>query len=334
MLENQLSRYGAISRIVPELAPGAKMFLVCDSDDTTVGQANLGAEFPVDKDGIARVYTTIQAAVNAAAADRGDVVLVMPGYDHTLSRADSWATDGVKVIGLGSGLDKPIIRYAATTDEVGIKANNVTVQNIRFLADADSVARGLDLDTGYSGAVIRKCTFDFDSNTSNFVTMLRVGQSKCLIEDNEFIAEDTAGCGKGIEFLGGYGDYTKIRRNYFTGQFDTVGDTTNNAAAIAIAVVHDSGDTKLTGIEISGNIFNPTDTAATKVINFGATGVSPIRGVVCNNIIASYDTAAADTDIITTGGLVFVNNWMKSADSDRSEVMLSEQAKFPGVQDS
>ena len=334
MLENQLSRYGAISRTIPELAPGAKMFLVCDSDDTTVGQANLGAEFPVDKDGVARVYTTIQAAVNAAAANRGDVVLVMPGYDHTLSRADSWATAGVSVIGLGSGLNRPIVRYGATTDEVGIKANNVTVKNLRFLADADSVARGLDLDSGYSGATIQNCMFDFDSNASNFVTMLRIAQSNCLIEGNEFRAEDTAGCGKGIEFLGGYGDYAKIRGNTFSGQFDTVGDSTNNAAMIAIAAVHDSGDTKLTGVEISGNTFNPTDTAATKVINFSATGVSPIRGIVTNNIIGSYDTAAADTDIITAGGLIFVHNWMKSADSDRSEVILSEQAKFPGLQDS
>lgn len=334
MLENQLSRYGAISRIIPDLAPGAKVFLVCDSDDTTVGPMNLGAEFPADKDGVARVYTTIQAGVNAASANRGDVVLVMPGYDHTLSRADSWATAGVSVIGLGGSNNRPIIRYGATTDEVGIKANNVTVRNIRFLADADSVARGLDLDTGYSGARIQNCVFDFDSNASNFVSMLRIGQANVLIEGNEFRAEDTAGCGKGIEFLGGYGDYAKIRNNVFHGQFDTVGDTTNNAAAIAIAVVHDSGDTKLTGIEISGNTFCVTDTAVTSVINFGATGVSPIRGIVSNNIIASYDTAASDSDIINAGGLIFVHNWMKSADSDRSEVLLSQQAKFPGVQDS
>src|SRR3990167_8669480 len=150
MTQNQLSRYGAISRPV-DVPIGAKLFLVCDSDDTTVGPLNLGAEFPVDGDGVVRVYTTIQAGVNAAAGNRGDVVLVLPGYDHTLARTDSWSTAGVSIIGLGSGNGRPIIRYGATTDEVGIKANNVTVKNIRFLADADSVARGLDLDTGYSG---------------------------------------------------------------------------------------------------------------------------------------------------------------------------------------
>src|SRR3990167_6095661 len=101
--QNQLSRWGAISRTSPELAPGSKLFLVSDSDDTTVGPSNLGAEFPVDNDGVVRVYTTIQAAVNAAAAGRGDVVAVLPGYDQSLTAADSWATAGVQVIGFGNG---------------------------------------------------------------------------------------------------------------------------------------------------------------------------------------------------------------------------------------
>jgi len=333
MLENQLSRYGAISRTVPQLAPGAKMFLVCDSDDTTVGPLNLGAEFPVDKDGVARVNTTIQAGVNAASANRGDVVLVMPGYDQTLSRADSWATAGVSVIGLGEGLNRPILRYAAITDEVGIKANNFTVENIRFLADVDSVARGLDLDTGYSGATIRNCIFDFDTNTSNFVSMLRVGQSDVLIEENRFIAEDTAGCGKGVEIFGGYADNLIIRKNYFYGQFDTVGDTTNNAAAIACALVHDSGDTILSNIEISENIIVSTDTASAVLINLVPTAVSPIRGIIRDNKLVTYDTATADTAQVAFGTVLPLNNLMISADSDDLEAVVGWSLKA-GVKDS
>ena len=333
LLENQLSRYGAISRVVSELAPGAKMFLVSDSDDTTVGPLNIGAEFPVDKDGVARVYTTIQAAVNAASANRGDVVLVMPGYDHTLARTDSWATAGVSVIGLGEGNGRPIVRYGATTDEVGIKANNVTVKNLRFLADADSVARGLDLDSGFSGAVVKNCVFDFDSNASNFVTMLRVGQSDVLIEDNRFIAEDTAGCGKGIELLGGYAYNLIIRKNYFYGQFDTVGDTTNNAAAIACALVHDSGDTVLSNIEISENTIVSTDTASAVLINLVPTAVSPIRGIVRDNILTSYDTATADTAQVAFGTVLPINNNFISADSDDIEGIVGWSSKY-GVKDS
>lgn len=335
MLENQLSRYGAIAKQIPELAPGAKVFLVSDSDDTTVGPLNLGAEFPVDKDGVARVYTTIQAAVNAASANRGDVVVVLPNYDHTLGRADSWATAGVHVIGIGNGENRPIIRYAAATDEVGIAANYVHVKGLRFLADT-SITRGLDLDSGFSGAHIENCVWDFDSNGSDFKTMVRVAQARSIIENNEFRAEDTAGAGKGVEFLGGYADFTKVRNNFFYGQFDTVGDTTNNAAAIAIAVAHDSGDTVLSGIEISGNTIVSTDTAATVMINFDATGVSPIRGVVRNNNFISYDTAATDTDQVnfgTTGGLLPLNNYFIDGDTDIQQSIVG-RIELVGIKDS
>jgi hypothetical protein len=325
---NQLSRYGAISRIIPKLNPGAKLFLVSDSDDTTVGPVNLGAEFPVDNDGVVRVYTTIQAAVNAATANRGDVVLVLPGYDHTLSRADSWATAGVSIIGLGEGMSRPIIRYGTKTDEVGIAANNVTIENLRFLADADSTARALDLDTGFSGHVIRNCVFDFDSNAMDFRVMLRVGSARTVIENNQFWAEDTAGCGKGIAIWGGYPDFLKIRNNFFYGQFDTVGDTSNTSGAIACDSAYDSGDTDLSGLEISNNTIVSTDTAASTLINLSSAGVS-IRGIVMENRIVAYDTAAVDTNAVTYGGAMPMRNIVLNGDSDTTSKVVEWALQAP-----
>lgn len=328
MQQNQLSRYGAISRVIPELAPGAKLFLVCDSDDTTVGPLNLGAEFPADNDGVARVYTTIQAGVNAASASRGDVVLVMPGYDYSLARADSWATAGVSVIGLGEGMSRPIIRYTAKTSEIGIAANNVTVKNIRFLADADSIARALDLDTGYSGHVIKNCVFDYDSNGQDFRVMIRAGAARTTIEQNQFWAEDTAGCGKGIAIWGGYPDYLKIKNNFFYGQFDTVGDTSNTSGAIACDSAHDSGDTNLSGLEISGNVIVSTDTAASTLINLSGAGVS-IRGIVMENRLVAYDTAAVDTVAVTYGGALPMRNIMINGDSDTTSKVVEWALQAP-----
>jgi len=331
--KNQLSRYGAISRVIPDLSPGAKVFFVHDSDDTTVGVENLANVFPVDEDGVVRVYNTIQAAVNAASAGRGDVVLVSPNYDHTLGRADSWATAGVHVVGLGSNNSFPIVRYGGIADEVGVAANNVHVKNLVFLADFDSIARAVDLDTGFSGAHIENCWFDFDSNAQNFKTMVRVGQANSIIENNQFWAEDTAGAGKGVEFLGGYADYTKVKDNFFYGQFDTVGDSINNAGAIAIAIDHDSGDTVLSGVEITGNTIVSTDTAAALLINMAATAISPIRGIVKDNKLATYDTATADTAQVAFGGLLPLNNTMITGDSDVQQSIVGTRL-MRGVLDS
>lgn len=335
MQQNQLSRYGAISRMIPNLAPGAKVFLVSDSDDTNTGAApaELGANFPVDEDGVVRVYTTIQDAVNAAAASRGDVVLVAPGYDHTLSRVDTWATAGVKVIGLGEGFDRPTVRFGAATDAVHLGASNITVQGLRFLADADSVAVGVDLDTGFEGAVIRDNVWDYDSNAMNFKRMLHVGHRKTLVEGNDFLAEDTIGAGAAISLDGGNADFVRIRDNYIYGQFDTNGDTTNGSAAISIDVTHDSGDTIISGVEIYKNRIVATDTAAAVVFNL-AGGAATVRGLVSDNRFASYDTAAADTVQMLFGTAMATQNWFVDADSDTPEELLGVFTKFTGVQSS
>lgn len=299
--QSQLSRYGAITREIPELAPGAKVFFVSDSDDTTVGPLNLGSVFPVDEDGVARVYTTIQAAVNAASAGRGDVVLVLPGYDHTLGRADSWATAGVHVIGLGTGLSKPILRYTTATDEVGVAANNVHIKNIRFLAAVDSCARALDFDTGFSGAILENCMFDFAATGNDFRVMVRAGQQRSLFANNQFLAEDTAGSGRAISIRGLGGSYTVIKDNYFFGQFDTVGDTTNGAAVIGI----DSTDTQdVKGLLIQDNMIVNTDTAVSVAIRIADGGTYGIRGLIKGNYIANFDSSSADTTRVFSGNAV------------------------------
>lgn len=326
MLENQLSRYGSISKAIKYLGPGAKLFLVADSDDTTVGALNLGNEFPVDKDGLTRVYTTIQAAVNAARANMGDVVAVMPGYDHTLGRADSWATAGVHVIGLGEGPQRATLRYTAVTDEVGVAANYVHVENLRFLAAVDSCDRALDFDSGFGGGKVKGCVFDWNATGNDFQTMLRIAQNNMVIEDNDFRAEDTAGAGKGINIFGGANDYVTIKNNRFFGQFDTVGDTNNTAGAIAIDSSHDSGDTNLVGLLIQGNTIISTDTAAAVLINLGGAGVSSRGSALIDNRLVSYDTATADTAQINTGATHYfaaLGNKFKSTDSDVRESVVS-----------
>ena len=326
MLENQLSRYGAISRDIPDLAPGSKLFLVADSDDTTVGAANLGGEFPVDKDGIARVYTTIQAASNAAAANRGDVVVVLPGYDHTLARNDTWSTAGIHIIGIGYGENRPTLRFAAATDQVDVAANYVHIENLRFLADADSVTIGLDLDTGFGGAHVENCVFDWDSNAQNFVTMLRNGQDNVVIENNQFRAEDTAGTQIGVLLRAGI--YPTVKNNFFYGQFDSVGSA---AATAAGAIVSDTTGAAMSGVNISDNVIVSSDTAAALLINID--GALTHRGIVKGNKLATYDTATADTAQVGFGTLLPLDNTMITGDSDVQQSVVGKRV-MRGVLDS
>ena len=321
--QNQLSRYGAINREIPELAPGAKVFFVSDSDDTTVGPINLGAIFPSDEDGVARVYTTIQAAVNAAAANRGDVVVVLPGYDHTLARNDSWNTAGIHIVGIGNGENRPILRYAAATDQVDVAANYVHIKNLRFLADS-SITIGLDLDTGFGGAHVESCVWDWDSNGSDFVTMLRNGQDNAVIENNQFRAEDTTGASVGVLLRQGL--YVTVKDNFFYGQFDSAAVATN-----AGAIATDTAGVVASGLLVENNTIVSTDTAAGLLLNIDATLAH--RGIAVGNKLATYDTATADTAQVAFGNVLALNNAMITRDSDVQQSIVSTRL-MRGVLDS
>ena len=317
--QNKLSRWGAISRNIHDLAPGAKVFLVADTDDTSTGSApaELGANFPPDEDGVVRVYTTIQAANNAAAGGRGDVVLVAPGYDHTLGRIDSWDADGLQVIGMGSGLNRPTLRYTTATDLVNLAANNVRVSNIRFLAAVDSTGLALDMDSGTAGQRVDNCLFDFSATGNDFRVMIRAGASESVIEDNHFIAEDTAGSGSAIRLLGGYPDNLVVRRNYFIGQYDSLGDTTDCSTMIMNDTVYDSTDSNLVGVIIDNNILVAGDTITAVVIrlpNVGG-GTSARNCIISNNMIVSFDCVTADTTQFLPGNFLAVHNYMKRGDT-------------------
>lgn len=314
MINNQLSRYGAVSRNLPEVAPSAKVFFVGDSDDTTYGIQNLAADFPPDRDGVTRVYSTIQAAINATSANRGDVVLVAPNHSEDFTRADCWDKAGVQIIGMGQGDRRPALVYNAKTASVAVKADGMRVSNLMFLTSSDSTALGVSIDTGIFGVRFDNNVFTSDAGTDDFRQMLRVGSKESIIENNQFLARDTAGAGSGIVLVGGDPDFLTIRNNYFYGQFDTVGDTTNGAGTI-VADSLTLTDASLDGLFIHHNYFCNTDTAAAMYLRLGIGGLA-VRGLITENRFASYDsTAATDTTKVTGGGARFSNNLVATADS-------------------
>ena len=306
MTQNQLSRYGSISRLIPDLAPSAKVFLVGDSDDTTYGVVNLASDFPADNDGVVRVYTTIQAAVNAASANRGDVILVAPGYNQSLISADSWNVAGIQVVGMGQGDRRSRLTFDTTGAQVNIGAAGVRISNLEFRASVSAITLGLDIDSTGDGSKVNNCLFSYDTNGDDFAIALRVGAKRCIIEDNEIQLEDTAGPTHGIALLGGNADNSIIKRNVIVGEFSTtaIGQDTS-----------DTSDTDLDGVLIEDNRIINFDTATAVHIRFSAGYTN--EGLVYKNIIASYDTSAADTAQIALTGLRGIENRIRSDSSEK-----------------
>lgn len=145
-LGSQLSRYGAIANPLP-VSPNAKVFFVASTD--SIDYSSLQQEFPVDKDGEVRVFTTIQAAVDAATASRGDIIYVMPGHVETITAAAGLSLDkaGITLIGYGNGDLRPQINFTtAVGADMDVDAANITIKNFRFTGGIDALTGPIDVN--------------------------------------------------------------------------------------------------------------------------------------------------------------------------------------------
>lgn len=176
MRENQLSRYGAIAKALP-FTTGKVFFVVASADNVYGDFAHL---FPADGDGIQRVYTTIQGAIDAAAADidpsAGHVILVKASemaagatdptnFAETLIIAAAQAN--LSIIGVTSGNAQgrlpQIKKGSGSTALLTIRAPGCLIKDIGFNGGS-STGGGILLDDDGStksafGTVIEGCHF-------------------------------------------------------------------------------------------------------------------------------------------------------------------------------
>jgi hypothetical protein len=136
---NPFSKYGMNAVVNPSYS--GKTFFV--SNDAAVLTRFRGM-FKPDEEGEKRVYETIDSAIGACTANRGDVILVAPGHAESVTAAAGIALDvaGVTVRGLGSGADLPTITFStATTASFDVTANSCRVENILGVAGIDGLTK-------------------------------------------------------------------------------------------------------------------------------------------------------------------------------------------------
>lgn len=98
---------------------------------------------------------TIDYAIGLCTANKGDVIVVMPGHAETITTAAAIAVDvaGISIIGLGRGSLRPTISFGGTAATIAISAANVLIANIRVTATIDEVVKLFHVTAAY-------CTLD------------------------------------------------------------------------------------------------------------------------------------------------------------------------------
>ena len=123
-------------------------------DSTTGSDGNSGQ----DKD---HPFATIDYAIGRCTANKGDVILVMPNHSETITAADGINVDieGVSIIGLGVGNNRPEIAYSTSTAaSFGVNADSVLLKNLYFdMTGVDGMDTPLDIDDNH--CTIEDCEF-------------------------------------------------------------------------------------------------------------------------------------------------------------------------------
>jgi hypothetical protein len=102
-----------------------------------------------NKGGFLDPFLTIDAAVGACAANRGDIIFVRPNHTDTVTAAAGLDLDvaGIALIGLGSGSNRPTINFTtATTADMDVDAANITMVNFLFTGGIDALAGPIDVN--------------------------------------------------------------------------------------------------------------------------------------------------------------------------------------------
>lgn len=291
-----------------------RIFIVCKASLTSVKNeidAMYGKGYP---DGIPVVYTTIQGAVDAAVASRGDVILVAPGHTETISNATTITLNkaGVTIIGLGTGSLRPTLTFdTATTAKIPVSAANVTIKNVIHVANFADIATAYLLTTAPEFDC-SECSFRDTSSVLNFVaivtTTVSVNSDGLKFNKNR------------ISMLGTTAGTTPVKvantldRIQLNDNFITKAVLNNTSCLLA------HGALVVTNLEMARNkVFSANTDSATGGFLI-TTSSTTNTGMVYDNYVNGLDVAAAI--LVTAGSKYGMFNNLYDGDADASGFVL------------
>lgn len=208
--------------VLPLLTTG-KVFFV---DSTTGNNGNDGksSNSPL---------ATIANALTRCTANKGDVIIVMPGHTETISAAGTLtAVAGVTVLGLGSGTLKPLLTWSATASTFAISAANFRLINVNTQVSIDSVVVMFPVTA--AGFVMDGVDFIETASKQALIFLNTTAAGDDLVIRNCKHRQIAAGCTKWIDLVGA--DRAVIEKCFFHIHASThiVGGTTTESLQVLL----------------------------------------------------------------------------------------------------
>ena len=251
---------------------------------------------------VVEAFGTIDYAIGKCTANKGDVIIVMPGHTETISAAGGITADvaGITIVGLGNGGLRPIITFSATASTFAISAANVTVKNIITTISVDEVVSMFNI----SGADCTLDGVDFRpygalGATGQARQFAAITGARCTIQNCTHRQYTAAGAAQ-VWITTDATDGHKILNN------DVM--ITANASTSSHWIGSSAAPTE---IEIVGNrvLFLGGTITGVITLTTGATGL------IAGNYLGSGTAVATATAIVADAAFVFENYWIDDAAS-------------------
>lgn len=241
--------------------------------------------------------STLNGAAAKCQSGRGDIIYGLPGHAETVDAANFWSSvpATTKVIGLGTGTERPTWTSTATGSTLAVAVANVRIQNCRLLLAgplASTTALTVTVGIPVTAAGFQligndiNVAVDTDQLCTTAIT-LSAAADDCTIANNE-IWGGTTGTVTGVLVTTGAVDRLKI-----------VG---NDIRACATAQLLDLSNAAITDNLILNNQFQNKLDTTTAVIKPHATST----GIVDGN---RFYTAAAGTAPASSGFTTYTTTY-------------------------
>ena len=220
-----------------------------------------------NNDGLSRdtPCATIDGAINKCVADRGDVILVLPGHAESIANATTIVPDvaGISILGLGAGTKRPTITVTHASGNIPVSGANITLANLLLTPSGT-----IDVTSGITVTGADVALVDIELRDSAATSQFAIGVTL------------STGAAR-----------AKVIRPVFRGS--ATGDA--NTAGIHCAVALDGVEIhnpNLDGLFSNGGIYNVTNAMTNLLISFQGQGGGIIRNRHatqdgCINVVAT-----------------------------------------------
>lgn len=254
-----------------------------------------------------QAVTTVDIAIGKCTADKGDVIVVMPGHTETVT-ATSVALDvaGVTIVGLAKGLLRPTFTYGAAAATITVSADDCSWERCVFIGNFDNVAAAFTVGAAKDFNLERNL-FKDNSDALHFLSIVVTGATANAADGLSVVLNRYAG-GLALAPAAFISVLGTLDRLFVWGNYTKMASTDDEGSFITLA------DKAITNAEIAWNRHFVTGSAGAAVGIFLTGSSTACTGLVHNNYVTSLDTTSELIATAGTGLAYFENYYTGVAD--------------------